>query len=728
MPQHLARTAKLAQQFSEKFGAKSWGFTAAWLHDLGKSSKEFQGYLKYVNKINDKDVEHYKMYGFLKVDHSTAGAQYAMDRFGPHLGKLLAYVIVGHHGGLPNGKDNSHSSLVDRLQKELCPYDRELADRLKLEVKEDELPFLRGVTGFSISFFIRMLYSCLVDADFLNTESFMKPEQTGYRKHELSFNCFQSKLSEKLATFDSGASFVNLKRAEILADCLSAADKVPGIFSLTVPTGGGKTLSSLAFALKHALKYDKMRIIYVVPFTSIIEQTANEFRKILGDDAVLEHHCNFDPDKETRFSKLATENWDAPLVVTTNVQFFESLFANKSSRCRKLHNIAQSVVILDEAQMLPVSFLKPCLAAMSQLVENYSTTIVLCTATQPVLAKSDEFKAGLENVREITENPEELYESFQRVKVNVLDGVLSNEALTNRLCETEQSLCILSTKKHVRQIYESLNSPSAYHLSSYMCPQHRSDELDDIRKCLKDEEPCRVVSTQLIEAGVDVDFPRVFRSMAGLDSIAQSAGRCNREGLLQDLNGNLIKGETFVFKSEESIPSGFLSDCAEEGKHVLDHHGNAPLSLEAVKEYFERLYWRKSNEMDVKKILSDLELLERKSELLFSFKDIAQKFKLINSVTKAIIIPYKEKGRELCKEVREVDKRPESVRFLDSRTSRQVQRYSVQVRSEVFNYLLECNALQGLINDTCWVLVKEDLYDLKQGLKIEGEINYEEIF
>ncbi len=378
LEEHLTNVAKMARRFAENFGAGKWAYYAGLEHDLGKSSHEFQQKL-----VVSGDIDaHIERMG--RVDHSTAGAQYAYKIL-KDAGKIIAYTIAGHHAGLPNGKSNEDACLIKRLEKNIPDYNLlfesinvdDLSPR-DLPIKVDKNRF-----GFQISFFIRMLYSCLVDADFLDTEHFMDEEKSRWRSGYEPLTALQDKLNLYLDRFPKKVPplSINDYRREILNACLEASECTPGLFSLTVPTGGGKTLSSLAFALKHALSYGKTRIIYVIPYTSIIEQNAAVFRKILGSNSVLEHHSNYDHSEEDHRSRLACENWDAPLIVTTNVQFFESLFSNRSSRCRKIHRIANSIVILDEAQMLPVSLLKPCLEAIRELSLNYGTTAVLCTAT-----------------------------------------------------------------------------------------------------------------------------------------------------------------------------------------------------------------------------------------------------------------------------------------------------------------------------------------------------------
>ena len=391
---HLRNVADMARGFAEPFGGGDWAYLAGLWHDLGKYSPDFQNRLK---DMNDPEAHIEAKPG--RPDHSTAGAQHVHTSF-KDMGKLIAYAIAGHHAGLPDGKANDSSCLYSRLQKKVPDYFSAPTSILQ----KNGLPLNLSISlldqrrfSFQLSFFTRMIYSCLVDADFLDTEKFLEPEKSSWREGYPSLKVLERNLHNYMEVLTRRVSptRVNSERREIYESCLKAAELSPGLFSLTVPTGGGKTLSSLAFALRHALKYRLSRIIYVIPYTSIIEQNADIFRRALGEQAVVEHHCNFEPSEEDRWSRLAAENWDAPVIVTTNVQFFESLFAVRSSRCRKLHNIARSVVILDEAQMLPVPLLKPCLEALKELAAHYGATIVLCTATQPVLTRSTDFKEGL---------------------------------------------------------------------------------------------------------------------------------------------------------------------------------------------------------------------------------------------------------------------------------------------------------------------------------------------
>lgn len=474
---------------------------------------------------------------------------------------------------------------------------------------------------------------------------------------------------------------VGEKRAEILSHCLEAAEKKPGIFSLTVPTGGGKTLSSLAFALKHARIHGFRRVIYVIPFTSIIEQNADVFRKALaelGPDIVLEHHSNLDPDDESKCSsrsRLAAENWDARVVVTTNVQFFESLHANRTSRCRKIHRIARSVIVLDEAQTLPVGYMATCLRTLEELTTHYGSTVVLCTATQPVLHRSQEFKIGIEAPVEIIPDPQSLYRDLKRVVVKQL-GKISDADLIAKLLEYPQSLCIVNTRKHARDLFKMLpQDGSNFHLSALLCPEHRSDILVKIKERLAENTPVRIISTQLIEAGVDIDLPVVFRSLAGLDSIAQAAGRCDREGKLTAAAG-MAAGRLFLFIPENPLPAGFLRQASQSTTEVVAGKPDDVLGLECIESYFRIHYWKHQDQMDEHRILDCWPgLLKTEGDLLcFQFKKCAESFQLIDDNSGAVIVPYGPSGKALCEELRRTYD-PARLRYL----SRKLQRYTVTV-------------------------------------------------
>ncbi|GAB6171577.1 CRISPR-associated helicase/endonuclease Cas3 [Paradesulfitobacterium aromaticivorans] len=689
LKRHLEDTAVLAAHFAEKFKAAKIGYVAGLLHDVGKYSDAFQQRLHGAKN---------------KVDHSTAGAVEA-DKYYKVFGKILAYVISGHHAGLPDwGSKADESSLEGRLNKGSLPNYSAFEQEIVLPTPEElAFPIKKAPMGygFSVQFFIRFLYSALVDADFLDTERGLNPDKSYLRGNRVLLSEMKQVLDSFLEDLSVRTFRTQIKgyREQVLANCKTKAILRPGFFTLTVPTGGGKTLSSMAFALKHAVTFNMDRVIYVIPYTSIIEQNAAVFRDIFGDDKVLEHHSNFsysdivqDEQAENNSSmeeklKLAAENWDMPVIVTTSVQFFESLFASKSSRCRKLHNVANSVVIIDEAQMTPTGFLRPCLNALVELVTNYNTTVVLCTATQPAIGKFLPFDI---ETFEIIDDPEGLYQALQRVRVNNL-GELSDDSLADKLLMYEQVLCIVNSKKHARIIFEKIQEEGTFHLSTRMCPAHRSEILQTVRTRLKSGDTCRVVSTQLIEAGVDVDFPVVYRSIAGTDSVAQAAGRCNREGTRD-------KGEVCVFRPEKhGLPAGWLSRTASIGESIFSK-AQDPLSLEQVKEYFTLLYDIEDENLDKERIMAQIK--EQEKGLRFPFRFIADKFKLIDESTNAVIIPWDDECRKLLEEAK-WSKFPRQY-------ARKLQRYTVQVYDVEFKDMLRYGILEDIAG--CFFALSEERY------------------
>lgn len=689
---HLKETAILAGEFASGWGAKDWAYLAGLLHDVGKYSKEFQ------QKISIECGENAHIESLSKVDHSTAGAQYAVKQFGK-AGKILAYTIAGHHGGLPDGI-SSESCLKSRLGKKIpdwsgCPLE-------EIPKSSPTLPFtfLKQRAAFQFSVFIRMIFSCLVDADFLNTEKFIDADKAasryGYKSLIELENIFFENLS--LIRNNSLQTKVNENRELVLNQCLESALNDMGFFSLTVPTGGGKTLSSMAFALKHANKHNLKRIIYVIPFTSIIEQNAEVFRDMFGDNAVLEHHSNYEPSEEDHRSRLASENWDAPIVVTTNVQFFESLYANRTSQCRKLHNIAESIVILDEVQNIPAQYLLPCLEALTELKENYKVSIVLCSATQPAVQKRTDFLKGLEGVKEIIKNPQQLYKDLKRIDTKLL-GSTSIDDLAEKIKEYRQVLCVVNTRNAAQCLYKKLlGSEGLYHLSALMCPVHRSQKLAEIHKRLKEQKACVVISTQLVEAGVDIDFPVVFRSLSGIDSIAQAAGRCNREGKLD-------KGQVYVFTPEEGIPSGPFRQTAQAAESVIRRYPDDILSLDAIEEYFKLYYWTKGDKLDEEGILESLQ--EGLKDVDFPFKTISEKFKLIKDFKKPVIIPFNDEARKLISSI-DSPHNP-------AKLSREFQKYTVSIPLWQWDNLFNIGSIK-LKSNLFPILVDEMLYKPDIGL------------
>ncbi|MCK4623004.1 MAG: CRISPR-associated helicase Cas3' [Desulfuromonadales bacterium] len=696
LTEHLEGVARLAEEFAAAFGAGEWGRSAGLLHDAGKATSAFQARLEGRSE---------------RVDHSTFGARLAKENAG-QLGLLLAYIVAGHHGGLTDGGEQE-TELHYRLKHGKVPKDAMRLPEIELS-GELIMPFklTKKRAGFSLSFFTRMLFSCLVDADFLDTEAFCSPEKAQDRpvvSDAEIFTVLHKKLNAHLSELGKNAdpTPVNLLRRDILAQCREKAKLAPQIFSLTVPTGGGKTLSSLAFALDHAVAHEMRRVIYAIPFTSIIEQNAKVFQDILGRELVLEHHCNYkenDDPEESAYNRrrgLATENWDAPVIVTTNVQFFESLFHNKPSRCRKLHNIARSVIVLDEAQAIPTEYLEPCLAALRELVERYGCTVVLCTATQPALDDKSNLRVALPEIEEIVTDPIHLYDALQRTEVSFI-GKLSDDELAERLEDEQQVLCIVSTKPQARSLFEQLQKQDGvFHLSTNMYPQHRRRTLEDIRTRLKQNKTCRVISTSLVEAGVDLDFPVVYRAMAGLDSIAQAAGRCNREGKMEGL------GKVYVFEPQKPVRMPWVKRCASRAGEALRSLPNAdPIGLEVMRRYFELLY--DVQELDKKQIVQRLNSLTK--ELYFPFREVAQDFSFIEDESIGIIVPIETEAEKLVQQLRYTEF-PRSV-------LRRLQQYSVAVRARDFAVLNAAGALEMLHGDFP-VLRNSSAYSDDVGLCVE---------
>ncbi len=708
LEEHLRQVAELAACFAAEFSAAEWAYLAGLWHDLGKYAAEFQ---QYIRDANDAHLEGKPG----RVDHSTAGALHAMARFDKP-GLILAYLLAGHHAGLPDWQSarSPQSSLQHRLVQ------AELLQKVVTAVPEAILSYPRpsdkgkNGTDLSRSLWLRMLFSCLVDADFLDTEAFMDPERAelrdGYPTLLDLAPLFENYMTVK--TSNAPDTPVNRIRSEVLSACRAKATEAPGLYTLTVPTGGGKTLSSFAFALSHSLAHQKRRIIYVIPYTSIIEQTAEQFREIFGD-AVLEHHSNLDvadQNRETARSRLACENWDAPLIVTTSVQFFESLFASRTSRCRKLHNIANSVVILDEAQLLPADFLKPVLAVIRELQMNYGVTFVLSTATQPALRprRSMDFDfSGLPDLREIIPVSLNLHERLRRTEVEVvdkLDNPFGWDELAARLSEHESVLCIVNRRDDARTLWEKMPQGS-FHLSALMCGAHRSVRIEEIKASLKDGSTTRVVSTQLVEAGVDFDFPVVYRALAGLDSVAQAAGRCNREG-------RLTAGQVYVFQPESRIPVGHLRQAAEIGRQLLVAEENDLLAPERFEQFFKTLYWIKGDGLDKQEIMA---LLANDKELRISFRTAAEKFRLIDETASASVVVRYGEGSKLI----ELLRRQEPERWL----LRRLQRFVVNLPRSIHGRLAAEGAIEE-IRPGIFIQAQGNLYDEQRGLCVDRSMIY----
>ena len=688
---HEENVAALAGKFAEAFGAKAHGERTGLLHDNGKYSDNGQK--------RQRDPEH-----TAKVDHATAGTQMAWKL----KDCVAAFAVAGHHGGLPDmgsGSDDGGGTLWARLNKPLTGGNDPSAWKNEIEIPE-KICYPAWLEtekdARRLAMYTRMLFSCLVDADYLDTETAIQGGQPRGKGETLER--LLEKLNAHVAPWlEAPANDLCAKRSAILARCLRGGEDERGLYTLTVPTGGGKTISSLAFALSHAVKHDLQRVIYVIPYTSIIEQNADVFAKVLGEENVLEHHSQVefaDDGEETPEAykkRLACENWDAPVVVTTAVQFFESLYAAKTSKCRKLHNIANSVVIFDEAQTLPLPFLIPCVSAIGELVQHYGVTAVLCTATQPALGRLFKQLAPTLVQHEIAPDPDELFDYFRRVSF-CREGVFTPEELAERLTETAQVLCIVNTRKRARQVYEILPEEGRFHLSTLMIPTDREKTLNAIRTRLQNGQTCRVVSTSLVEAGVDVDFPSVWRELAGLDSILQAAGRCNREG-----RRSAAESVVHVFEAEGKFPASMTQqrEAATKAMEEFEEINTRP----AIRAYFKRLLWVKGDEaLDAKQILS--------SERACTFQSTARVFRLIDADTCTVYVPNADNAEDIARL---------RAGMYSKALIRRLGRSGVNVYRHEYEKLVSAAVVEDYGQDGFGILIQPDAYDPKCGLSTEAE-------
>lgn len=685
--EHLNGTAAFAECFGTSFGEPVCAKLIAQAHDIGKYSIDFQERIRGLN---------------VKVDHSTAGAREISKQRTP-LGLLAAYCIMGHHGGMPDGGRLSQSqsepgTLFYRLENSTVPdysaYSREV------EINFPKVPQTwsadRENMGFSLAFLTRMLFSCLVDADWLDTERFMKQkmvERDNFKSIEVLFDSLSQYLKELDTTKkDDSKIDINKKRKQLRNDCYNVATKGCGLFSLTAPTGSGKTISSLTFALKHAVENNMDRVIYVVPYNTIIEQNAKVFEDIFGESNVVQHHSNieYEDDDSRRF---AIENWDAPIIVTSNVQFFESLYSNKPGKCRKLHNIANSVIIFDEAQMIPLPHLFPCVYAIAELMKNCRCSTVLVTATQSSL---NEYFFPLK-ITEINSQPKQMYEDFIRVKYVVEDKPFSDEFLVSELIKNNKVLCIVNTRKKAQQIASQIKD--CYHLSTTMYPAHRTKIINEIRDKLAHAKQCRVVSTSLMEAGVDLDFPQLYREKAGLDSVIQAGGRCNREGK-NDFQNSIVH----VFGFDKNSPPGDIQQNISAFEHVRQNHSDIS-SPEAIKSYFEWLrYIIGKEKLDKNNAIREFNA-GITNGFSFPFKTVAEQFHVIENEQKTIVIDTKD-SKALCNLLRQVKATRKELH--------QIQQFSVNVYPNDFKYLQNTKQIEILDNGIA--IMNECFYDKKYGI------------
>ena len=710
LARHLTEVAGGAERRGRRFGAEALAELAGLVHDLGKYSPDFQARVRGAAK---------------RADHSTAGAAWAAKYLPKKWGRLLAHVVAGHHAGLaddlfgPEGRIETKSDLIGPAVRAAQ------ADGITLPQAVSGPAGLRGLpseAGFRMALLTRMVFSCLIDADRTAAAAF-EARATGAPAETVahpSIADLETALHASMALRTAKPSPLNTLRDDVLRAAVGKAGEAQGVFTLTVPTGGGKTLTSLAFALAHARVHRLDRVIVVIPFTSIIEQTARVYRDALGDlqGAVLEHHSAFEMEDESKWAekrvgpdrlRLAMERWDNPIVVTTAVQFFESLFSNRPSRCRKLHSLARSVVVVDEAQTMPLPLLRPCVAALKELARNYGSSIVLCTATQPALT-APAFSGGFKDPRELAPDVPALFTALRRVTVRDV-GVQDNAALAAYFEDSEQVLCIVNQRAHARALFGAIRHlPGARHLSTCMHSVHRARVLAEIRADLAAGRPCRVVSTSLVEAGVDVDFPRVLRATAGLDQIAQAAGRCNRE-----FSRRAEDSEVLVFTAPEYGVIQSLKANAESGWEALKLHAHDPFSPDALQTFFGLLYARK--ELDQRGVLEMCR--DAADGMNFPFESIAAAMRFIEDTMVPVIVGKQEAVPG------EVEALVRELRFAKGvgEIARKLERYSVGVPRRARSAMLAAGGAEAIrpdeFGDQFVVLHNLDLYTAEVGLDWE---------
>ena len=693
---HCRQVAELAGKFAGEFGMSLWGKALGYLHDKGKEKHAFQEYIQDVNGI----VGHTN-YSFQGKQHAIVGALNALELYGKSCQNFLANQIAGHHSGLYDYHELDVKLQAD-FPEDVFPIEEKFPlDRTTFQSSKEDIHHLS-----------RMLYSCLVDADFLDTEAFMNPESSDLRGGKRSLKELLPLLEKHLVALKAKTddNEVNRIRDKVQQRCLEMSDSNKGFYSLTVPTGGGKTLSSLLWAMKHAITNGQKRIIIAIPYTSIIVQTAMTLKHIFGQENVLEHHCNVDPEqiRDERLReqiRLATENWDYPIIVTTNVQLFESIFSNKPSDCRKLHNICNSVLILDEVQTLPTDFLQPIVDSLKTYQKLFGISVLFTTASQPILSGLIEgcnpnvsFQ-GINKITEIIPDGYKLHDKLRRVELSVDNKGQRYDDIAAEIAKYDKVLCIVNTRRDAKELFERLPEEGRIHLSRMMCPRHLGKAIDKIKADLKDDKckVIRVVATQLIEAGVDIDFPVVFRQEAGLDSVLQAAGRCNREG-----KRDCCTTYVFSLSAEHPLPPGSISDANNARLNMIGiEDWFAP---ETMTNYFEQLYCRKDS-FDKKDMKS---YLYNPRELCF--ETASKEFHLIEGTG---INVYVNCG-DCANLITQLQQQGTSYGLM-----KKLSQYSVSIRQRDFSELNKAGLVEEIVEGIYFVPDRAQ-YDENIGLRIDN--------
>lgn len=694
---HLKSTAQLAQQFASSYDPEGLAYLAGLLHDIGKYYHEFQCYL---------DDPSYKR---KHRDHSSAGAVYAQQHLSSETAFFLAILILSHHRGLISGLEwakKVEEKKKERFVQEAIERAEDFLLKHQEKLKENRSPYFdpRSIDPVHVEMRIRMLFSALVDADFQDTEQHFLPEQTAMRGRHADLSELLQRLItyyERFKQIQNAQTSINRTRSHIFQTCLEKAEQEHPFYLLNVPTGLGKTLSSMAFALKHGVSTNKKRVIVALPFTSIIDQNAAVYQEVFGVDQVLEHHSQVDwkikqESPLAERSKLAAENWDIPIVVTSTVQFFESLFAVRTSSVRKLHNIANSVVILDEFQMLPLELLEPIFATMEELMLTYNVTFVASSAT-PLSFKWKEYFHRVGQPRFLIEESESLFQQYQRVNFSWLKEAISWDELSDRGVGHRQALFIVNTRQDARMLFQALQQKAkadVYHLSTLMCSKHRQKVLEEVKRKLQQNQPVYLVSTQLIEAGVDIDFPVVYRALAPLDSIIQAAGRCNREG-------KQAKGKVIIFEPVEGgLPSTFYRTATAKTKILLQKKWDSLHIPQTYFDYFQDLYHLHPQQLDGKGIQ------RRRRKAQWDFPQMAKDFRMIAEDTVSVVCPYDQNGKTLIDFVCHA---PPNRKWF-----RQVQPYVVELRRNDPVFREQAESFVAIAEN--WWVLKTNIYDSDFGL------------